>query len=297
MYRNPASEVSEFMAKYHGDHVWVFNLCSERTYDPALFGNRVSVYPFDDHNPPPLAMMANFCEEATKWIEKSKENVVAIHCKAGKGRTGVMISALLLWQNRWPNAQEAMNYFGQMRTHNSKGITIPSQHRFVAYFGELLVHYDSTTSSNATNTSGAFDASAALAVAELVHEYDDEDEEDGDEEMSDDDGEEDRVTPLKDIKDGAPVRALGEKEFGNMFRESLAHGRDITQTVIKSINMTQVSQLTSQRGRAPPPLPLTLTGLRLSSLPFIHGVKKFAPHVKVTTWGADGLSVHSEPIT
>lgn len=68
-------------------------------------------------SPPPLAMMADFCEEATKWIEQSKENVVAIHCKAGKGRTGVMISALLLWQNHWPNAQDAMSYFGQMRLH------------------------------------------------------------------------------------------------------------------------------------------------------------------------------------
>lgn len=67
------------------------------------------------YSPPPLAMMADFCQEATTWIEKNKENVVAIHCKAGKGRTGVMISALLLWQNRWPNAQDAMRYFGQMR--------------------------------------------------------------------------------------------------------------------------------------------------------------------------------------
>ena len=48
-YRNPAAEVADFLKKYHGEHVWVFNLCSERSYDRELFGGRVSHYPFDDH--------------------------------------------------------------------------------------------------------------------------------------------------------------------------------------------------------------------------------------------------------
>lgn len=149
-----------------------------------------------------------------------------------------------------------------------------------------MVHHDSVTSPNSTNSSGVFDASAAHAVAELVYEYEE------DEDMSEDE-DDDRVAPLIDTK-GGPVRALGEQEFGSGFRESLAHGRDIADSVIKSCSSTSS---TNQRGRAPPPLPMTLTAIRLSSLPFIHGVKKFAPHIKVTTWGADGLSVHSEPIT
>ncbi len=48
-YRNPASEVAAFMAAYHGERCWVFNLCSEKQYNNGLFGGRVSVYPFDDH--------------------------------------------------------------------------------------------------------------------------------------------------------------------------------------------------------------------------------------------------------
>ena len=60
-------------------------------------------------------MMGRFCAEAEAWLAAGPENVVAVHCKAGKGRTGVMIAALLLWQNRWTSPGEAMAYFGQMR--------------------------------------------------------------------------------------------------------------------------------------------------------------------------------------
>lgn len=84
----------------------VFNLCSERNYDPSLFDGRASRYPFDDHNPPPLSMFNKFCYEASTWLKKDKDNIVAIHCKAGKGRTGVMISALMLYLGSWPNAKE-----------------------------------------------------------------------------------------------------------------------------------------------------------------------------------------------
>lgn len=151
------------------------------------------------------------------------------------------------------------------------------------------MHHDSAASSSSTNSSGSFDTNAAHAVAELVHEYEDDEDDSASEEEDDD------VAPLIDTK-GGPVRALGEQEFGSLFRESLAHGRDIADSVINSTT-TEQSISTNQRGRVPPPLPMVLTALRLSSLPFIHGVKKFAPHIKVTTWGADGLSVHSEPIT
>lgn len=84
----------------------MFNLCSERSYDSSLFEGRASRYPFDDHNPPPLDMFLRFCQEASNWLKEDKENVVAIHCKAGKGRTGVMISALMLFLGSWPNATE-----------------------------------------------------------------------------------------------------------------------------------------------------------------------------------------------
>jgi predicted protein tyrosine phosphatase len=44
----------------------------------------------------PLKMVFAFCDAANQWLDKSERNVLAIHCKAGKGRTGTMIACLLL---------------------------------------------------------------------------------------------------------------------------------------------------------------------------------------------------------
>jgi hypothetical protein len=57
MYRNPVSEVARFFEAKHRGHYKIYNLCSERTYDPALFGNSVANYPFEDHNCPPVALI------------------------------------------------------------------------------------------------------------------------------------------------------------------------------------------------------------------------------------------------
>ena len=45
---------------------------------------------FDDHNPPCIDMVHVFCLDVRTWLEAHPENVAAVHCKAGKGRTGLM---------------------------------------------------------------------------------------------------------------------------------------------------------------------------------------------------------------
>jgi len=136
MYRNHLDDVLRFLEQRHKDRYKIYNLCSEKKYDPAKFGYRVSHYGFDDHNAPPFELIQPCCADMGKWLDAHQDNIAIVHCKAGKGRTGVMISAYLLYKKYFNgNAIEAMNFYADARTHNSKGVTIPSQRRYITYFG------------------------------------------------------------------------------------------------------------------------------------------------------------------
>jgi phosphatidylinositol-3,4,5-trisphosphate 3-phosphatase and dual-specificity protein phosphatase PTEN len=141
LYRNPYSEVYRFLELNHRGHYKVYNLCSERKYDAAKFHYRVAQFAFDDHNCPSIQLILEFCQDVALYLAEHPENVVAIHCKAGKGRTGLMISAFLLWSESYTSADQAMHFFATQRTLNAKGVTIPSQQRYVRYFQHFLRQY------------------------------------------------------------------------------------------------------------------------------------------------------------
>lgn len=155
-YRNDIHVVSRFLSLRHYGHFLVFNLCDSYMSSDGVIGNyhpqmifnqvnrppshplsvtqgvfdrrrimliehipnQVQRIPFEDHGPPLMTEMIFFCEESCRWLEQDPNNCIAAHCKGGKGRTGVMISALLLWCGHRRCAMDAMELFTFRRTAN-----------------------------------------------------------------------------------------------------------------------------------------------------------------------------------
>ncbi|BBN12032.1 hypothetical protein MPTK1_5g16940 [Marchantia polymorpha subsp. ruderalis] len=139
-FRNPLSEVMRFLKTYHERHFKVINLCSERDYDPAKLGGNVERIPMEDHQIAPLDAMLKYCRIVDDWLSKDENNVLVTHCKAGKGRSGLMICAYLLYIRKFHDSPNALQFYAEKRTTNGKGVTIPSQKRYVEYFHDYLVN-------------------------------------------------------------------------------------------------------------------------------------------------------------
>ncbi|KAH9577267.1 Dual specificity phosphatase [Trypanosoma melophagium] len=145
-YRNPINQVERFLENKHGGHYRIYNLFSERPeYDSSKrFNGKCKRFPFDDHNAPCLiSLILDFVNDATDFLEEDKQNVVVVHCKTGKGRTGVMVSCLLLSLEPLsiPNAEEAVKFFGNARTQDGFEVTIPSRSHYVHYYDRTVYDF------------------------------------------------------------------------------------------------------------------------------------------------------------
>ncbi len=126
------------MGHFLGRRSQIYNLCSERAYRIDGLFDIVERFPFDDHNPCALKMIEKFCASVDAYLNAHPDNVVGIHCKAGKGRTGMLISAYLLHSAVCITAVEALEWFSRERTTDNKGVMIPSQIRYVHYYESML---------------------------------------------------------------------------------------------------------------------------------------------------------------
>ncbi|ORC93298.1 tyrosine phosphatase [Trypanosoma theileri] len=148
-YRNQYKVVLHYLDYKYGTDYMVYNLCAEsqHRYNLNFFHGRVREYPFPDHWACPLTMIPSFVEDAVKFISCNSplgEGVVVIHCKAGKGRTGLLTCCLLMCIEPLieGSAIKAIEYYGIKRTLNGRGLTIPSQIRYVEYYEVLLKQYN-----------------------------------------------------------------------------------------------------------------------------------------------------------
>ena len=143
---------------------------------------------------PPLPLVKAFCASAKSWLLGGMEQVVAIHCKAGKGRTGesscrrrrrrrhrrrrraaaasathlsssagVMACCLLMHLGHERSAADAIAFYNRERTRDGRGLTVPSQRRYVSYYERVLAgeahsgdphHHRTLRAVQATNVGG-----------------------------------------------------------------------------------------------------------------------------------------------
>lgn len=112
-------------------------------------------FPFMDHNVCSISKIATFCMDAALFLQRmeaytktahyrqSEDNSgkppgILVHCKAGKGRTGMMICALLLFINMFPSGQSSIAHYNGSRVRDGNGLTISSQKRYVKFFEGFL---------------------------------------------------------------------------------------------------------------------------------------------------------------
>ena len=75
------------------------------------------------------------------YLDGDEKNVVVVHCKAGKGRTGLFVCALLLKLGICDSADEAIRRFAYARsTDGAATVENPSQVRYVGYVADVLAN-------------------------------------------------------------------------------------------------------------------------------------------------------------
>lgn len=161
--------MERFLDHFHGDRFRVYNFTIEpgRNYNssaPDSFRGRHARYPFYDHYVPTLPLMCApctrrppathrphpsfptaaghshaFARDADAHLREDPSNVVSLHCKAGKGRAGVMSSCLLVHHRFFGGDAEAvLNYYDRTRVDDGNGLSMPCQRRFVRLYALAL---------------------------------------------------------------------------------------------------------------------------------------------------------------
>ena len=121
-----------FLDLKHHNCYKVYNLCSEGGYKASYFHGRVERIEIDDHNVPMVEEMIEFTRSVRAWLELDPKHVIAVHCKGGKGRTGMMVCVWLVEAGLFQSAVDSLKYFGYRRTdtrvgQSFQGVETPSQ--------------------------------------------------------------------------------------------------------------------------------------------------------------------------
>jgi len=155
LYRNPMCEVKRFFALHHKNGFRVYNACPELPYPDEPFesiGGHVVRFQIQDHTPPTMKQFIDFLRDVQEMLNENQSGTIAVHCRGGKGRTGSLCCAWLLFSRMCKHATEALGHFAEQRTDKGlvgkpKGVETPSQLRYVQQLAQHLDMYQSYSNS------------------------------------------------------------------------------------------------------------------------------------------------------
>ncbi|XP_071003979.1 tensin-1-like isoform X4 [Oncorhynchus clarkii lewisi] len=132
-------EVASMLRSKHQDNYLLFNL-SEKRCDINQLNPKVLDFGWPDHHAPALDKICTICKAMDSWLSADSHNVVVIHNKGNRGRTGVVVAAYMHYSNISASADQALDRFAMKRFYEDKVLPVgqPSQKRYVQYFSGLL---------------------------------------------------------------------------------------------------------------------------------------------------------------
>ncbi|XP_075886820.1 tensin-1 isoform X5 [Nelusetta ayraudi] len=138
-YASNLREVASMLRSKHGHNYLLFNL-SEKRHDISELNPKVLDFGWPDHHAPALDKICSICKAMDTWLSAESHNVVVIHNKGNRGRTGVVVAAYMHYSNISASADQALDRFAMKRFYEDKVLPVgqPSQKRYVEYFSGLL---------------------------------------------------------------------------------------------------------------------------------------------------------------
>uniref|UniRef100_A0A673GVT8 Tensin-1-like n=1 Tax=Sinocyclocheilus rhinocerous TaxID=307959 RepID=A0A673GVT8_9TELE len=135
-YSGNIKEVATMLRSKHGDNYLV------RPQNSITLSTKISVLDFGwpDHHAPALDKICSICKAMDTWMNADSHNVVVLHNKGNRGRTGVVVAAYMHYSNISASADQALDRFAMKRFYEDKVLPVgqPSQRRYVRYFSGLL---------------------------------------------------------------------------------------------------------------------------------------------------------------
>lgn len=138
-YRRNLQEVASMLKSKHQDKFLLLNL-SEKRHDIIRLNPKVQDYGWPDLHAPPLDRICAVCKAMETWLSSDPNNVVVLHCKGNKGKTGVIVAAYMHYSKISAGADQALTTLAMRKFCEDKVSSSlqPSQNRYIYYFGGLL---------------------------------------------------------------------------------------------------------------------------------------------------------------